>query len=510
MASEIEDLRRSVNKVEEQFSKVLQKIEQMKAKVQLDFKELLDKHQGSQMDLDLLADFVDQPYVIIPKKGDQWYVIVPKFVKMAIGWLDHSTKSYNIFVVTKYSQWLREIPSVLKDKLKFPAALPLKVFDNMLFTGSKLQEIALQKYGHYLWRREGKDRIRIKKGYEFKLLAEMIQDGILPFVPKPIDEEDLRLWSGKGYQKYLEICQKKNISIIQDKAWTEFKNRGAMGIFWAFGSGKSLFGHRLIGHIKGSKLVIVPTLALKQQWLERLDLFNPVSKENVRIETYHSYHKIKNIEWIVVIFDECQHLPAPTFSRLATLKTKYRIGFSGSPFREDGKENYIFALTGHPIGMAWEDLLRLGVIKAPQFRVYILKDKRAKDQKLAELMRLPLKTIVFCDWIPQGKQLSEKLEIPFVYSGTKTEDRLHIIRESDACIISRVAEAGISIQDLERVIEYAYLFGSRMQESQRFGRLMHSAKGSQHIVLMTEKELQAYQKRLNAILSRGFKIEFIR
>jgi superfamily II DNA or RNA helicase len=74
-----------------------------------------------------------------------------------------------------------------------------------------------------------------------------------------------------------------------------------------------------------------------------------------------------------------------------------------------------------------------------------------------------------------------------------------------------VGDEGVSLPDIERVIEVAYLYGSRMQESQRFGRLMHSAKEEpEHIILMTEKEFEKYQKRLYAITERGFKIEFVR
>jgi len=41
------------------------------------------------------------------------------------------------------------------------------------------------------------------------------------------------------------------------------------------------------------------------------------------------------------------------FVRLATLKAKHRMGFGVSPYREDGRENYIIALIGFPIGMAF-------------------------------------------------------------------------------------------------------------------------------------------------------------
>ena len=505
--SEVEELKKVVAQAEQQFDAVEEKIKAMRSKLQNQFRNLLDKHLSSQINSEYLDDFINEPYVMIPKKGHEWYVIVPKWLKMQVGYLDHSTRSYNIFIVNKYVQWLSEIPQSLQDRLKFPRPLPFKVYDGMLFSGVEHQDQAWQKYHHFLTRREGKDRLRIKKGYEFKLIAQLIEDGTLPFTPKPVADGDLHEWKGSGYEKYLRICKNKNIVELQDKAWKEFAERGALGIYWAFGTGKSLFGHRILGSIKGSKLVIIPSLTLKEQWLERIRLFNPKSVNEVQVETYHSYNKVKNKQWKVTIFDEDQHIPAPTFIRLSTIQTKYRIGFSGSPFREDGKENYIFALTGYPIGMAWEDLLRLRIVQAPQFRVYIVNDRRAKDAKLEELLRIPIKTIVFSDSLDYGEAISKKFEIPFVYGATK--ERLQIVREAQTCVVSRVGDEGLSIPDLERVIEVAFLFGSRMQESQRFGRLMHSAKKAQHIIIMTRKEYEKYNKRLRAIVERGFKIEFV-
>ena len=507
MTEDIDALRRVVAEADSKIEEAIATLQKRRDNLATRFKEALSQDQSSQVDLEYLQSFLEEPYVMIPKYGNEWWVIVPKWLKLQVGYLDHSTQSYNIFIVNKYVKWLSEIPSELEDKLKFPESLPLKVYDNMLLTGEQLQERAWQKYNNFLSRREGKDRIRIKQGYEFKLIAQLIEDGSLPFMAKPIAPEDLRSWSDQGNLKYGEICKTKNIQDIQDRAWQEFTQRGAMGIFWAFGTGKSLFGHRIIASVKGPHLVIVPTLTLKEQWLERLPIFNPSSKNEVTIETYHAYDKVVRKAWSVVLFDECQHLPAPTFIKLSTIQAKYRIGFSGSPFREDGKENYIFALTGFPIGMSWSDLLKLRIISVPQFRAYVLPDRRAKDRKLDELMRLPLKTIVFCDSLDYGEEISKRLEIPFVYG--ETRERLDIIRSSQACVVSRVGDEGLSDLKLERIIEVAFLFGSRMQESQRFGRLMHSERKTQHIILMTRSEYQAYQKRLLAITQRGFKLELI-
>lgn len=118
------------------------------------------------------------------------------------------------------------------------------------------------------------------------------------------------------------------------------------------------------------------------------------------------------------------------------------------------------------------------------------------------------KTIIFCDTISLGEKLSKLFEIPFVYGATNK--RLEIIKESDVCVVSRVGDEGLSIPEIRRIIEIDFLFGSRRQEGQRLGRLFHGEEKGEHIILMTEKEFEDYDKRLYAIYEKGFKIEIIR
>jgi DNA excision repair protein ERCC-3 len=496
--------------VREEFNKALEKLDQIIASLKeqrnlivKEFEHKLEQYRLGQLDRSLLDQFFEEPYVLIPKRQNEWYVIAPRWLNIQLGYLERSTKGYNIFVVNQYTRWFCDIPPSLQTKLRFKEGFPFKVHDGVLWTGPDYQDVAWQKYRKFFTRREGKDRIRIKKGYEFQIIAQMIEDGTLPFMPTPVSSEDIRPWkipvdlAGLYSEPYIK------------QAWKEFKEKGAVGVFWPFGAGKSLFGLYACARIKGKKLVVVPTLTLKEQWLERIRKYIPQYQYEIEVVTYHSYHKVRDKQYTLVIFDECQHLPAPTFIRLSTIRAKYRMGFSGSPYREDGHENYIIALTGFPIGMSWEEMLKRGVIKEPRFKVYILPDRREKLRKLKELLRIPLKTIVFCDWINLGKTISQKFGIPFIYG--ETEDRLEMIRKSDVCVVSRVGDEGLSVADLERVIEVAFLRGSRMQESQRFGRLLHSSsEETEHIILMTNQEFEKYQKRLYAITERGFKINIIR
>ena len=70
-------------------------------------------------------------------------------------------------------------------------------------------------------------------------MPKIIEDGTLPFMPKPVAPEDLRPWNDPGSVKYAELCKSKNIVELQDRAWKEFLQHGAIGLYWNFGTGKS-------------------------------------------------------------------------------------------------------------------------------------------------------------------------------------------------------------------------------------------------------------------------------
>jgi len=490
--------------IEELFSKLKIKLDAQQRRYQELVKanqELIESQLQTQLmgklNPDELKAFSEEPYCIIPKRKDEWYVIAPKFVDFAIGYLERITKSYNIFLINKYVSYLYPIPEALKEKFKFKPQMPVTVYDGMVLTGEEFQDATYERYKKFLLRREGSDRIKIKRGKEFQLLAQMIDDGMLPFQPQPIAKEDLR-----NYPAGIELRDYQRI------AWEKLKKVGAVGVYWPFGAGKTIIGLYAMAKIKGPHLVIVPTTTLKEQWLERVNRYLRGVLHEITIETYASYHKVRGKEWSLVIFDECHRLPANTFSRLATLKAKYRMGLSATPYREDGRTSYIFALTGFPVGLDWERLKRLKVFTPPDIQVYIFPSYDLKIKKLKELLMVPKKTLVFCDSINLGKRLSRETGYPFVYGDTK--DRLNIIGRSETTIISRVGDEGVSVPDLKRVIEVDFLGGSRRQEGQRMGRLFHSQAKGEHIILMTEKEFQRFEKRLFAIYEKGFRIEIIR
>jgi len=500
----LEDIIKQFRNIKKTFSEEEQQIEQLQRRLEelkdahiQQIKGLTDKMHLTTFEEEQFRTFLDEPYVLVPTgKQEEWYVAVPKFSRINLGWLDYTTKTFNVFRITKYMDWLGEIPEVIRQKFKFKPKLPLKIFDGILLTGDEHQDQAWDRYRQYLSRREGSQKIRIKQGYEFKLIAKLIDDGILPFMKQPIEKEDLR-----------DPSVSFELRDYQRDARDLFLKTGAVGVFWSYSAGKTFFGMHECAEIKGPKLIVVPTVTLVEQWKDRLEEYTTCSDE-VEIVTYHSFHKVQNNEYALAIFDEVHHLPANQFSRFSTIRAKYRIGLSGSPYREDGRTDYIFALSGFPIGLSWDNLIELGIIEKPDIRLYILKEWREKESKLAELLALDKRTLIFCDRIDIGKRLSKRFEVPFVYGETK--DRLEVIKSADTVIISRVGDEGLSLPTIERVIEFDFLFGSRRQESQRLGRLFHGKAKGEHVILMTESEYQKYSKRLYSIYEKGFRIEIVR
>jgi len=197
-------------------------------------------------------------------------------------------------------------------------------------------------------------------------------------------------------------------------------------------------------------------------------------------------------------------LPADTFSRLATLDCKYRLGQSATPMREDHRENFVFALTGYPLGLAWQDLMKILGKKYHDINVYIVANLQQKINLVTNLLDKESKTIIYVNLIDIGTKIANLLGVPFIHGATK--NRIQIAKESKIFVASRVMELGISLKDLENIIEVDFLFGSRREQVQRTGRLFHSAVAKKHDIIMTKEEFEKYGKRLHGLVEKGFRI----
>jgi len=448
-----------------------------------------------------LEAFLKQPYVLLPKGEAEWYLILPRFIDMQVGWLERQTETYNIFIVSRQIAWLTDIPAFLREELDLEAPFKVSVQEDILTTDIAKVEEVWQRYRAHLVRREGPGEVRVKPGHHFLLLASLIRDGVLPFNPRPIDQADMRN----------SMPTKFELLDYQCTAWEAFTRYGNIGVFWPPRGGKTFLGMYALSRLRGRKLVVVPTLTLLEQWQERLRQWTGIPSGEVDIVTYHAFDKVRSKDYTLTIYDECHRLPANQFSRLATVKTKYRMGFSATPWREDGRAEYIFALTGFPIGLDWQAFLKMQLFHKPTVDLYIVRNITEKTGWVAQFLADKKRTMIFCDGIELGKQLAHRFNLEFVYGSTKK--RLQKIHEAitnspqRALVISRVGDEGVSLAKIERIIEFDFLFGSRRQEMQRLGRLFHSDYEGEHVILMAKDEYARYKKRLYAIYEKGFEIK---
>ncbi len=491
----------------EQIEKTKEELEQ----TELEFEKLLATHFYSSLWKEIkreeVLSFVKKPYVVIPYKEGEWRLFVPKFIPLEVGWLEFQTESFNVFRVNKYVDWLTPIPEVLKDELGIEKPEFDLSFDweKSILTVEKGEiEKVKKRYGKFIFKQLNGSTFQIKGSQRFSLTIQLLKDGILPFKPKPVDSADL--FSGERAKFKLRDYQKK--------AWDTFLRYSHIGVFYPYGAGKSILGLYAISKIKGLKLIVVPSLTLKEQWENRIkQMINEVSPNEYLVVTYQSASKdwVRKKEYSLVVFDEVHHLPADVFSLFAFVKRKYTLGLSGSPYREDGRTELIFALTGYPIGADWNYFWKQGIVKKPKVKVVVVKGFNEKVLELEKLLQEKSVTLVYCDSLGKGKFLASKFNGEFIYGETKKRLKLieQTLDKNGFVILSRIGDEGISLPSIQRVIEFDFLFGSRRQESQRVGRLFHATMEGEHWILMTMEEFTNYKKRLYALMEKGIDVETI-
>lgn len=477
-----------------QYIEELEKQQKERDSVVLKVGKEIAKTKHSFLDDKKLIEFFGKPYVVIPHTKNSVFVAVPKFIKdFQVGWLHKETETFYIYEFDQYSAWLSDAPQDLLDELDISKKFELEINgDEISFNITDRDEIKKKLHNHLS--RIGDTTAKITRGHVFDVLVETIKAGHIPYKMKKVSESDLRE-------------QKSNIKLrpYQKKAVDKFMETGAVGVFHPTGAGKTFVSLYLLDVIKGQKRVIVPTRTLVEQWEMHIQNFLPHCKDEITISTYQGAKAEGS--YALTIFDECQRLPANSFSKLALIDTKYRVGLSASPHREDGRESYIFALTGFPVGLNWQEYMKDVNRKYHPVHVHRINNKHSKVAYIKKLIDFDKKTIIFVDSIPLGKEISKKYKIPHIFGETK--NRLEEIENNKVMVMSRVGDLGVSVPDLQRIIEVDFLFGSRQQELQRTGRLMHSQKPEKHEIIMTVHEWKQYGKRLWALQEKGFQVKLV-
>ena len=149
----------------------------------------------------------------------------------------------------------------------------------------------------------------------------------------------------------------------QHEALTAWVAEGCRGVVvLPTGSGKTLVGALAIAEVGLTALVVVPTIDLLGQWRRALASLLALGEEQIgvfgggahevqpiTIITYESaqLHPELGRRFGLLIFDECHHLPAPSYRQIAEgAFTPLRLGLSATPERADQEHLALAALIG--------------------------------------------------------------------------------------------------------------------------------------------------------------------
>jgi len=497
----ISAVQEAISAAEEAMRDLQRRLEEQQNRLREAFQESLKKFRSVPVDMEeldsFMEEFVRRPFWVVEVGEGEWLLGIPKIFSVGYGWFIRQDGVYNIFRVNRYYDMIQPVPDFLRDELDLQRPFgQLFVDGGQLIIADPTRDDPAEvqaRYRKYLTDRPKIDEqtLRVHPDKEFDLIAAIIRDGILPFVPHPVDPEDRIDRHGKFK---LRDYQRRDLA--------QFFKYGAVGIFYFMGLGKTYVALEAMCQLRGPKLVLVPERGLKEQWEERIRTLTDLTPDEYEVVVYHRSHveRLRERQWTLVVYDEMHRLPAKTFLPLATLQTKYRINLTGTPWREDGRIDLIWALSGMPLGVDWGYFLERDLIRVPEVVVYIERDMDAKYARLRELLRDNRKTIIYTDRVVGvygGKDLSQRLNIPLVYGDTPPSERIRTLREERQVVVSRVGDLGISLPDLEVTIEFDFLGSSRAQEMQRYGRHTHSEHtDGQHIVLMTVDEWHKFSTRL--------------
>ncbi|WP_396612409.1 DEAD/DEAH box helicase [Haloferax sp. S1W] len=323
------------------------------------------------------------------------------------------------------------------------------------------------------------------------------------------------------------------------------------------GSGKTIAGIGALAAVGGETLVLVPSRELARQWRAELLANTDLSPDQigeyhggvkeirpVTIATYQTAgmdrHRslFDSRRWGLIIYDEAHHIPSRVFQRSADLQSKHRLGLSATPIREDDKEAEIFTLVGPPIGTDWGKLFEAGHVQEPEVEIRYVgwADDMARNEwassdgrerhmlaamnpaKVFEARRLrarhpDAKTLIFVDYLDQGEQIAEALDVPFVSGETRHHHREAYFRSFrdgnlDTLVISRIGDEGIDLPNAELAIVASGLGGSRRQGSQRAGRTMRPAGSALVYVLATRgtSEEDFAQRQMQHLAGKGIRV----
>lgn len=158
--------------------------------------------------------------------------------------------------------------------------------------------------------------------------------------------------------KVKEIPNLKDYQREALEAWLESGSRGV--IVLPTGVGKTYIALASMARLKKPTIIIVPTLELMDQWVDRIQNFfdedvgrfggGEKDVKCITVSTYDSaYINAETLgnKFYLMVFDEVHHLPSEGYRQIAILSASpYRLGLTATPEREDGAHELLPEIVG--------------------------------------------------------------------------------------------------------------------------------------------------------------------
>jgi DNA excision repair protein ERCC-3 len=384
----------------------------------------------------------------------------------------------------------------------------------------------LEYNDHYTRHDQDEQTFRVKNGAAAEVKQHLYDEGYPAIDERRLDE---------GATLDVDLAPEIKLRDYQREWVDHFEARQAGVFVGPSGSGKTVAALGAMAAIGGETLIVVPNRELAAQWADEIAQKTTLSSRQigqyhggqkrvrpVTIATYDtaamSEHRqlFNEREWGLVIADECHHAVADTWKRFREVQSVARLGLSATPVRESSDAKEIYTLIGPPVGSDWASLFADGWVIRPDVEIITVLWASEQDReryeraegtkKLIHAAANPAKhevverlleqheeqpALVFVDWVKQGRQLSDHLDVPFVYGETDHDRREEIYEQFraggiDALVISRVGDEGIDLPDAELAILASTMGSSRSQTAQRVGRLMRPVGDGQAYIVLTE------------------------
>jgi DNA excision repair protein ERCC-3 len=444
-------------------------------------------------DRNMLDSFFKKPYILRPIRGDRHELIIPRFINFSAGWPVRVEGEYNVFVVSRFINMITPLPEWMQKELGYEKNnFSVDIGDGTLdITSGNVQDAFYRLGGSKKFSGYRGNTLHIAKRREFEVLRQLARIGILPYKPKRITKEYLRTPTG-------------NVKLRPQQArdFETFLEKGAVAVIADGGAGKTFYGMYAIDNLVGKKLILAKTLSVLQQWKARIELYVPRARHEVEYMTYAALHRREiKTQYTLVIADEIQSMPSDSGVKASQIQSVARIGLTATPWREDGNEDIIPALCGYPVGFDWT------TNEKAETTVWILNSISDKNKAIDAILKKPTKgkTMIFVYRLEVGKQIANRLKVPFVSGETK--NNIKTMQENDVFVCSKVADAGISL-NVTRVIDADFL-GGRTELGQRALRTGHADGRSEVHVLMTGPEYKKQSYRLTALTALRFDVKVV-